>query len=111
MEIKKLVIHDYGPLESLEFDFCSGLNVIFGPNGSGKTPAIEGFLKLLLGKKKSKQLESKKLREYPSGKVVIEDEKVEWTFKGHHSIDKASRISAKDLENIFVNQRRLLGHK
>lgn len=47
MWLKKLKIKNFKSVEAGEIDFTSGINVIFGENGTGKTNIVKAILKLL----------------------------------------------------------------
>ncbi|MDQ7064667.1 MAG: AAA family ATPase [candidate division KSB1 bacterium] len=49
MILAKLHIHGFGCLAQQEFEFHPGLNVIFGPNESGKSTLQQAILSLLFG--------------------------------------------------------------
>ena len=50
--LRSLYIRDYALIEELEVDFDSGLNIITGETGAGKSILL-GALKLLLGERAS----------------------------------------------------------
>ena len=47
MWLKTLKIRKFKSIENLTIDFTSGINVIFGENGTGKTNIVKSILKLL----------------------------------------------------------------
>ena len=47
--ITKLSIGNVRSLDGLEYEFCPGINVICGPNGSGKTTVLESAFVLAQG--------------------------------------------------------------
>lgn len=50
MSIQHLEIHNVRNIQSQKIDFCSGLNIFYGKNGSGKTSVIEAIHILGTGK-------------------------------------------------------------
>ena len=102
MEIKKLEILKYGPVESVKFELNTGLNTIYGPNGSGKTLIIEAFQKLLIGKSKARRLQNNAVDDYPIGNVVLSNEAGDLIFDGKQSIENVTSILCKDLDQIFL---------
>ena len=102
MEIKKVDILKYGPLKSVDFELEKGLNIIYGPNGSGKTLIIEAFQKLLIGKDKARKFQNAVVDEYPVGDVVTSNEDQDFTFDGKQSIEDFTEIHCKDLDQIFI---------
>ena len=53
--IKSLLIQDYALIEKIEIDFKSGLNIITGETGAGKTILIDA-MSLLLGERASNEV-------------------------------------------------------
>ena len=96
MKIRKIKINDYIVLPRIDLDLEEGFNVIYGPNGSGKTLIIEA-VKKLLGKEKRKS------RDYPRGEITImEGEDKILTFTGDKNLEEIVPITQDRLENIFI---------
>lgn len=54
MKLEKIIINGYGKINDLKVDFTDGLNIVFGPNESGKS-TLQAFIKAMLyGQKKGK---------------------------------------------------------
>ncbi|MHA2282184.1 MAG: ATP-binding protein [Promethearchaeota archaeon] len=106
MVLKRISILSHGPLRKLDLNFKNGLNIIYGPNGSGKTIILDAIHKLLLGKKnvKKKKHHSFKIDDYPLGEVVLKEDNTEKKYTGKESIEEHSSLSSEDLENIFVTK-------
>ena len=102
MEIKSLNILKYGPLESINLTFQNGLNVIYGPNGSGKTLILEALQKFFMGRKKAKKVSQEIIEDYPIGELVIYDDENRISFDGKQTIESCSEILCDDLDNIFI---------
>ncbi len=102
MEIKSLNILKYGPLKSINLTFQNGLNVIYGPNGSGKTLILEALQKFFMGRKKAKKVSQEIIEDYPIGELVIYDDENKISFDGKQTIESCSEILCDDLDNIFI---------
>ncbi len=102
MKIKSLNILKYGPLESINLTFQNGLNVIYGPNGSGKTLILEALQKFFMGRKKAKKVTQEIIEDYPIGELVIYDDENRISFDGKQTIESCSEILCDDLDNIFI---------
>ncbi len=102
MEIKSLNILKYGPLESINLTFQNGLNVIYGPNGSGKTLILEALQKFFMGRKKARKVSQEIIEDYPIGELVIYDDENHISFDGKQTIESCSEILCDDLDNIFI---------
>jgi len=102
MEITRIAIQSYGPLSRLDIDLTSGLTIIHGPNGSGKTLTIEALHKLLLGRKRGKKLDNCQVDGYPVGEVIIRDGKKAFVFNGTKEIETFQTLTSGDLENVLL---------
>lgn len=70
MRIKEIYIKEFGPYRDWSFiPTTSGVQVIYGPNESGKTSLLEALRFLLFGKKS-------KTYGYGSGHLIVEREGV-----------------------------------
>jgi DNA repair exonuclease SbcCD ATPase subunit len=58
MEIKKLNLHNFKKFTDLSLDFGPGLNLVWGPNESGKSTIHEAMLCALFGRERGKPIES-----------------------------------------------------
>lgn len=70
MKLNKIWIKRYGPLNSDELEFSDGINLIHGPNESGKTLLVESLLKFLMG---DGAVKNARVDECPKGFMEIHD--------------------------------------
>jgi len=73
MRIKKIHIIKYGPINALELDISPGLQVIMGPNESGKTLTIDAVIKMLLEGKTRDFEHIDRVSQEPEGYILFED--------------------------------------
>jgi len=58
MDINTIYLHHFRNYQEQKIDFKKGINVLIGPNGQGKTNALEGIYYLLTGKSYRVRLEN-----------------------------------------------------
>jgi DNA repair protein SbcC/Rad50 len=103
MRIKKIHIIKYGPINSLELDINPGLQVIMGPNESGKTLTIDAVIKMLLEGKTRDFEHIDRVSQEPEGYILFEDnEGNEQKVDIRKGLERHMDLGGMDLRNIFI---------
>lgn len=103
MRIHQLNLHVYGPLENVTLNFGPGLQIIYGPNESGKTLLIDALVKLLLGIKNIRDFAAiDRVPGLPEGHLRLHLEGREHILKAGFHLDKLVNITPRDLRNLYV---------
>ena len=103
MRIKKIHIIKYGPINSLELDISPGLQVIMGPNESGKTLTIDAVIKMLLEGKTRDFEHIDRVSQEPEGYILFEDNKgKEQKVDIRKGLERHMDLGGMDLRNIFI---------
>lgn len=127
MHIKSYKCTRFAGIRDIHLNFHKGINVILGPNESGKSTIIEGihstlFKDIKLRKNNNPDKEfSFKFMPQPSGdfidgKVVIEDHNgkyelyKEWGSKGNISLLTPGGNIIKDEDNVKIELSKILSH-
>ncbi|NWF91035.1 MAG: DNA repair protein RecN [Ignavibacteriaceae bacterium] len=107
--IKSLLIQDYALIEKIEVDFKSGLNIITGETGAGKSIIIDA-MSLLLGERASSDVIRKGAdKSIVEGIFEINKNKKVKTFLAENELDDLPEliirreISSKGSNRCFVN--------
>ncbi len=103
MRIKKIHIIKYGPLNGLEFDIASGLQIIKGRNEAGKTLTIDAVIKMLLQGKTRDYGDVGRVGDDPEGFILFEDRGgKEYKINIKNGLAKYMDLDGTDLRNIFI---------
>ena len=70
MNLKSLTMEKFGLFRNRKLEFCPGLNLIFGPNESGKTTVVDAIVLALLLRTDKK---GAKLKGYPRALKSVKD--------------------------------------
>jgi hypothetical protein len=103
MLLEKVHIEDYGPHDLPSLEFGDRVNVVYGPNESGKTLLVDALLYLLTG-----QNEDDRIGQPPRGYLKIDEGTSTYRLDGGETIlDRLSAATDLDLEarefrNTFV---------
>ena len=107
--IKSLLIQDYALIEKINVDFKSGLNIITGETGAGKTILIDA-MSLLLGERASSDVIRKGAdKSVVEGIFEVDKNKRVKTFLNENELEELPEliirreISAKGSNRCFVN--------
>ena len=107
--IKSLLIQDYALIEKINIDFKSGLNIITGETGAGKTILIDA-MSLLLGERASSDVIRKGAdKSVVEGIFEVDKNKRVKTFLNENELEELPEliirreISAKGSNRCFVN--------
>jgi len=107
--IKSLLIQDYALIEKIEIDFKSGLNIITGETGAGKTILIDA-MSLLLGERASSDVIRKGAeKSVVEGIFEVDKNKKVKTYLTENELEDLPEliirreISAKGSNRCFVN--------
>ena len=107
--IKSLLIQDYALIEKIDVDFKSGLNIITGETGAGKTILIDA-MSLLLGERASSDVIRKGAeKSVVEGIFEVDKNKRVKTFLNENELEELPEliirreISAKGSNRCFVN--------
>jgi DNA repair protein SbcC/Rad50 len=103
MRIKKIHIIKYGPINALELDISPGLQVIMGPNESGKTLTIDAVIKMLLEGKTRDFEHIDRVSQEPEGYILFEDSQgKEQKVDIRKGLERHMDLGGMDLRNIFI---------
>lgn len=102
MKIKRINIERYGPLENLDLELKSGINVIYGSNESGKSLTMDFLLKKLAKKRLAKDKRLKRVQEDPEGFIVFYDDKEIKLERNQYLTDFLPSVKDEDICKIFV---------
>lgn len=102
MKIKRIYIEKYGPLENLDLELRSGINVIFGSNESGKSLTMDFLLKKLAKKRLAKDKRLKRVQEDPEGFIVFHNEEEIKLERNQYLTDFLPSVKDEDICKIFV---------
>ena len=103
MLIEEVHIEDYGPHDLPSLEFGDRVDVVYGPNESGKTLLVDALLYLLTG-----QNEDDRIGQPPRGYLKIDEGTSTFRLHGGETIlDRLSAVTDLDLEarefrNTFV---------
>ncbi|MFB6203917.1 MAG: ATP-binding protein [Candidatus Nanohaloarchaea archaeon] len=105
MKIEQVFIQSYGPLRK-ELELEEGLNVVKGPNESGKSLLSEAVLRHLSGEKPGNAA----VEDEPAGYTEVsgrEDQRLdgETDLTDHYSQNYSGRLRPEEIRNIFVINR------
>jgi len=103
MNISELKIDRYGPLTIPQMEFDKGLEVVYGPNESGKTLLLEAILKFFDHDISSVMPEIERVTESPTGYIVVESlDGEEYKLGESNLLRDIAPIDTMHLRNIFV---------
>jgi len=102
MKISKININRYGPLKSWYAELGDGIEVIYGPNESGKTLLLESVLRILNPNVTKVMDNINRVQEHPLGSIFIESNGEELKLGEGNELSDIHTINALDLRNIFV---------
>ena len=103
MRIHQLNLPVYGPLENVNLNFAPGLQIIYGPNESGKTLLIDALVKLLLGTKNIRDFAAiDRVPGLPQGHLRLHLAGQEHILKAGFHLDKLVKLTPQDLRNLYV---------
>lgn len=103
MLLEKVHIEDYGPHDLPSLEFGDRVNVVYGPNESGKTLLVDALLYLLTG-----QNEDDRIGQPPRGYLKIDEGTSTYRLDGGETIlDRLSAatdldLGAREFRNTFV---------
>lgn len=102
MEIREIAISHYGPLRDIKHRPQPGLQILYGPNESGKTLLIDSVLKLMLGKRLKDFKDIDRVQGMPQGRVALAFQGKEHIFDGKTMLEDVTGLNSSDMRNIFV---------
>lgn len=102
MILREIVVNHYGPLRDICLTPAAGLQVVYGPNESGKTLLIDALLKLMLGDNLKDFECIDRVQGLPAGRVVLNWQDRELVLDGTARLDRKTEFSAAHLRNVFV---------
>jgi len=102
LRLKEINIQRYGPIRPFHHHLKEGVNVIYGPNGSGKTLIIDALLKMFIGTGPSDFEKLERVDEYPEGYPVFEEDGEEIKLERSQLLSDILEIGPDELRNIFV---------
>ncbi|MCP4726192.1 MAG: DNA repair protein RecN [bacterium] len=101
--LKKLIIHNYAIIDHIEIEFGSGLNILTGETGAGKS-IIVGAIGLLLGDRiMSGALRKDAKSGYVEGNFQIDENQVELFNKSSNSIVLRREMTASGGSRYLYN--------
>ncbi|MFK5970171.1 MAG: AAA family ATPase [Candidatus Marithrix sp.] len=92
MKIKDLYLENFTAFDQAKFEFCDGINVLIGANGTGKTHAMKIMYEIISNALKEKYKEQKKLL-----RIELED-RILQLFK----IQKNNKLLRNNYENYIL---------
>ncbi len=102
MNIREIVVNHYGPLRDVELKLKQGLQIIFGPNESGKTLLIDAALKMMLGASLKDFEHIDRVPGLPTGRMVMQWQNKELVLDGNTTLSSETDMDPGHLRNIFV---------
>lgn len=109
MRISEVHITRYGPLRDFHLNLDTNMELVYGPNESGKTLIVDAILKLLLGKAARKYSDIDRVEEHPEGYIVMEIDGQQIKLERRDTLQsilienpECNMIEADELRNIFV---------
>ncbi len=107
MRLKELNIIRYGPVRDRRLTFEESVNLIYGPNESGKTLSIDALIKLLLGRERIQRWDIDRVESKPNGYAIIEIGGEEIELTGSKSLIDViemddTELAVDDLRNVFI---------
>lgn len=109
MKIVEVFLRQYGPVPETVLHLDGGIDLIYGPNESGKTLLVDALLKMLLGRKSGLSRYEDRVEENPDGylRLKIDDIIVKMETKQtlRDSIPEESPfriIDPREFRNIFI---------
>lgn len=93
--INSIIIKNFGPLESINWENLSKINLIIGGNGSGKTTLLKALYCAV------KTIESHKRGDSPKSDAEILYDKLYWTFQSEKIGDLVSKNTKEPLAFSF----------
>jgi len=104
MRIKHAYIKRYGPLQDKTCNPGEGLTILMGSNDQGKTLTIDALIKMILGKKDTRNFEQiDRVGENPEGYAVLldaEGQEIKVPEKG--CLDSIAGLTSEECRNIFI---------
>lgn len=104
MRIKHAYIKRYGPLQDKTCNPGEGLTILMGSNDQGKTLTIDALIKMILGKKDTRNFEQiDRVEENPEGYAVLldaEGQEIKVPEKG--CLDSIAGLTSEECRNIFI---------
>lgn len=103
MNISRVRVERYGPLRT-DIEFGGGVQLVTGPNESGKTLLVEAVLEMLTGKSPS----GSRVEESAAGFLVVSDESEETrldvnrTLVDYYNETEGFDLTPAELRNVFV---------
>lgn len=103
MRLDEVHIEDYGPNDLPPLEFGDGVEVVYGPNESGKTLLVDALLFLLTG-----QNDDDRIGQPPRGYVKVDEGESTYRLDGGETIlDRLSTgadldLGAREFRNTFV---------
>ncbi len=102
MKISEFQIDRYGPIRGLNINCNKDIQVIYGPNESGKTLLLEALLKLFDPNISNTIKKIDRIPDSPAGYVVLESNEKEWMIGKDYVLNDITPIDSIHLRNIFV---------
>ncbi|MHA1435281.1 MAG: ATP-binding protein [Candidatus Heimdallarchaeota archaeon] len=102
MRVKRIKVDKYGPLNNLDLSLNPGINVIYGPNESGKSLTMDFLLKKLSKKQKAEYKRKDRVKEKPEGYIIFHDTKDIKLEPNQCLTDFLPKIKDADVCRIFV---------
>lgn len=102
MYCKKIKVKEYRNIESAELEFTDGINILYGPNGSGKTNIAEALYYFAIAKSFRANNDRPVVRNNGSEYAIIEADFVRQNSSYHtESNDKASVVINRKGSNKY----------
>lgn len=102
MRLKEIKIDRYGPLPPIHWHLNEGIQVVYGPNESGKTLIVEALLKMFVGEKVTLPKEMDRTSEKPEGYLLFDDSGSDIKLERGETLSEHLSIEHEDVKNIFV---------
>lgn len=101
VEIKRLKIDYYGPLQDIDLELEPGFNGFYGRNESGKTLMVEALTKMLVDDS-SGFSKIGRVDQYPKGLLTIEKDGKEFEASQEELENIFGDVKAEDVQNAFI---------
>ncbi|MFW5950387.1 MAG: AAA family ATPase, partial [archaeon] len=102
MRLRTAEIDRYGPLKGCRPSCDEDITIVAGPNESGKTLYLEGVLQLLEPDVTSHMDPGPRVKQSPTGRVIVEDGSDRHTVGDGTALSDISQIDPNHLYNLFV---------